>query len=95
MKKLNSLFFLSFLIVFLSSCSTAPEKKELLEPKSFIEERQAAVDKSVALGPKVETSTQQEEDIRNNERRQINKEERKKMCCHFDDDATFCCCCHC
>jgi len=77
MKKLNSLFFLSFFIVFLSSCSTAPEKKELLEPKSFIEERQAAVDKSVALGPKVETSTQQEEDIRNNERRQINKEERK------------------
>jgi type IV pilus assembly protein PilQ len=78
MKKLNSLFFLSFFVVFLASCNvTIPERKELLEPKSFVEERQAGVDKSVSLGPKIKADATHEKYIRNNERREINKEERK------------------
>ena len=59
MKKLNSIFFLSFFVVFLASCAATPEKKEeLLEPTSFIEERQAGVDKSVSLGPKIKIDIQ-------------------------------------
>ena len=66
-------------MVFLASCTSNEviEKKSLIDPKSFIEERTEGIDRSVALGPKVAVDLELEKKIRNNERRQINKEERK------------------
>jgi type IV pilus assembly protein PilQ len=66
-------------MVFLASCTNTKtiEKKNLLDPESFIKERTKGIDKSVALGPRVAVDLEREKKIRNNERRQINKEERK------------------
>jgi len=78
MKKLNSIFFVSLLVVLLSSCHTKEVKKEsLIDPQSFISERKDSIDRTVALGPKVAVDLIKEKSIRNNERREINKEERK------------------
>ena len=79
MKKLNSIFFLTFVIVFLTSCTTTEKvKKEgLLDPERFISERKDRINRTVALGPKVTVDSDKEKYIRNNERREINKEERK------------------
>ncbi|MBL7003424.1 MAG: type IV pilus secretin PilQ [Gammaproteobacteria bacterium] len=79
MKKLNNIFFLTFLVVFLTSCETTQEtkKEKLLNPESFISERKEGIDRTVSLGPKIAVDTAKEIYIRNNERREINKEERK------------------
>ncbi len=79
MKKLSSLFFLFFIVIFLSSCHrTQDVKKEgLFDPVKFVEEREERIEKTVALGPNIDTGLDIEKKIRNNERRQINKEERK------------------
>ena len=78
MKKINSIFFLIFSVVFLTSCTTTEEvkKESLLDPESFISERKDSISRTVNLGPKV-TVDPKEIYIRNNERREINKEERK------------------
>jgi len=80
MKVRNSIFFLTLMTVFLSSCSTTAidiDKTALLEPESFIAERKDAIDKTVALGPQIIVDLEQQQKISNNERREINKEERK------------------
>jgi len=80
MKVRNSIFFLTLMTVFLSSCSTTAidiDKSALLEPESFIAERKDAIDKTVALGPQIIVDLEQQQKISNNERREINKEERK------------------
>ena len=80
MKVRNSIFFLTLMTVFLSSCSTTAidiDKTALLEPESFIAERKDAIDKTVALGPQIIVDLEQQQEISNNERREINKEERK------------------
>lgn len=80
MKVRNSIFFLTLMTVFLSSCSTTAidiDKTALLEPESFIAERKDAIDKTVALGPQIIVDLEQQQKISNNERREVNKEERK------------------
>ncbi len=79
MKNLNSIFFLTLIMVLLSSCTTTEEVKKtgLLDPENFINERQGEIDRTVALGPRITVDTNKEKKIRNNERREINKEERK------------------
>ena len=76
----NSIFFLTLMTVFLSSCSTTAidiDKTFLLEPESFIAEWKAAIDQTVAFGPQVIVDLEQQQEISNNERREITKEERK------------------
>jgi len=80
MKVRNSIFFLTLMTVFLSSCSTTAidiDKTALLEPESFIAERKDAIDQTVALGPQIIVDLKQQQEISDNERREINKEERK------------------
>ena len=79
MKRISKVFFVSFFVVFLSSChlNETIEKKTLLEPEKFMKDRRDAVDRTVSLGPKIKVDSELEAKIRNNERRQINKEERK------------------
>ncbi|MBT3447034.1 MAG: type IV pilus secretin PilQ [Candidatus Thioglobus sp.] len=79
MIRISRILFVLFAMVFLASCTSNEviEKKSLIDPKSFIEERTEGIDRSVALGPKVAVDLELEKKIRNNERRQINKEERK------------------
>jgi|TARA_B100002003_G_scaffold195571_1_gene185476 type IV pilus assembly protein PilQ len=80
MKVRNSIFFLTLMTVFLSSCSTTAidiDKTALLEPESFIAERKDAIDQTVALGPQITVDLEQQQEISDNERREINKEERK------------------
>ena len=80
MKVRNSIFFLTLMAVFLSSCSTTAidiDKTALLEPESFIAERKDAIDQTVALGPQIIVDLEQQQQISDNERREINKEERK------------------
>jgi len=80
MKARNSIFFLTLMAVFLSSCSTTAidiDKTALLEPESFIAERKVAIDQTVALGPQITVDLEQQQEISDNERREINKEERK------------------
>ena len=80
MKVRNSIFFLTLMTVFLSSCSTTAidiDKTALLEPESFIAERKDAIDQTVALGPQIIVDLEQQQEISDNERREINKEERK------------------
>ena len=79
MIKISRVFFVSFFVVFLSSCNINEtiEKKTLLEPEKFMKDRSDGVDRTVSLGPKIKVDSELEARIRNNERRQINKEERK------------------
>jgi type IV pilus assembly protein PilQ len=80
MKVRNSVFFLTLMTVFLSSCSTTAidiDKTALLEPESFIAERKDAIEQTVALGPQIIVDLEQQQEISDNERREINKEERK------------------
>ncbi len=80
MKVRNSIFFLTLMAVFLSSCSTTAidiDKTALLEPESFIAERKDAIDQTVALGPQIIVDLELQQEISDNERREINKEERK------------------
>ena len=80
MKVRNSIFFLTLMTVFLSSCSTTAidiDKTALLEPESFIAERKDAIEQTVALGPQIIVDLEQQQQIKDNERREINKEERK------------------
>ena len=80
MKARNSIFFLTLMTVFLSSCSTTAidiDKTALLEPESFIAERKDAIEQTVALGPQIIVDLEQQQQIKDNERREINKEERK------------------
>jgi type IV pilus assembly protein PilQ len=88
MKKLNNIFFVSLLVVLLSSCHSTKEvkKESLLDPQSFISERKASIDRTVALGPKIKVDLNREKEIRNNERREINKEERKNYINVADGD---------
>jgi type IV pilus assembly protein PilQ len=76
MIRISKLFVVSFLAILLLSCNSN-EKKEPLNPEDFIAERQAGIDKTVSLGPKVGLNLEREKHIRNNERREIDKEERK------------------
>ncbi|HIE77390.1 MAG TPA: hypothetical protein EYP92_00965, partial [Candidatus Thioglobus sp.] len=92
MKKLSSLFFLFFIVIFLSSCHRTQDVKResLLDPQKFISERKDSIDRTVALGPKIKVDLDREKKIRSNERRQINKEERKNYINVSDgDDALF------
>ena len=79
MIRISKVFLVSLVMVFLASCTNTKtiEKKNLLDPESFIKERTKAIDRSVALGPKIVVDLERDKKIRNNERRQINKEERK------------------
>jgi type IV pilus assembly protein PilQ len=79
MIKISRVFFVSFFVVFLSSCNINEtiEKKTLLEPEKFMKDRSDGIDRTVSLGPKIKVDSELEARIRNNERRQINKEERK------------------
>ena len=56
MIKINKVFLISALLVFLSSCTTnetVEKKRTLLDPEQFIQERSEGIDRSVALGPKI------------------------------------------
>jgi type IV pilus assembly protein PilQ len=79
MIKISKLFIVSLMTMILISCTTNEgiEKKSLIDPETFIQERTKGIDRSVALGPRVAVDLELEKKIRNNERRQINKEERK------------------
>jgi len=93
MKARNSIFFLTLMTVFLSSCSTTAidiDKTALLEPESFIAERKDAINQTVALGPQIIVDLEQQQQIKDNERREINKEERKNnIDVSSDQNGTF------
>ena len=93
MKVRNSIFFLTLMTVFLSSCSTTAidiDKTALLEPESFIAERKDAIEQTVALGPQIIVDLEQQQQIKDNERREINKEERKNnIDVSSDQNGTF------
>ena len=91
MKKLNNIFFVSLLVVSLSSCHSTEEtkKQSLLDPQSFINERKEGIERNVALGPKIKVDLNREKEIRNNERREINKEERSNYINVADVDETL------
>jgi len=93
MKARNSIFFLTLMTVFLSSCSTTAldiDKTALLEPESFIAERKDAIEQTVALGPQIIVDLEQQQQIKDNERREINKEERKNnIDVSSDQNGTF------
>jgi len=91
MKKMNSIFFLIFSVVFLTSCTTTEQTKKnsLLDPEGFIGERKDSISRTVALGPKAAIGSSKETHIRNNERREINKEERKNYINVSDVDQTL------
>ena len=91
MKKLNNIFFVSLLVVLLSSCHATKEvkKESLIDSQSFISERKDSINRTVALGPRIKVDLNREKEIRNNERRQINKEERKNYINVADGDETL------
>jgi len=91
MKKLNNIFFVSLLVVLLSSCHATKEvkKESLIDSQSFISERKDSINRTVALGPRIKVDLNREKEIRNNERRQINKEERRNYINVADGDETL------
>ena len=89
MIKINQVFLISALLVFLSSCTTnetVEKKRTLLDPEQFIQERSEGIDRSVALGPKIAVNLKLEQKIRDNERRRINEEERSNYINISDTD---------
>lgn len=74
------IFFVLTTALVVTSCSTqrsdGKQGNELIKPEKFAEDRVAAINRSVSLGPKVAINLQRDNAIKRNERRQINKTEK-------------------
>ena len=73
-------------VMLLASCSSFDEireKRDLLAPEKFIDERKGGIERTVSLGPKADLT--KTEEIASHQRRRINEEEQKN---YIDVDDT-------
>ena len=75
MSKVISIFLISFLTASCTTTSGVKKNKELLKPEQFAIDRVAGIDRSVALGPKVDLT--KEEVLTGRQRTRIDKQEQK------------------